>query len=89
MANTAMGFTRVTVPISTKAIADMGGVVSGFATPANYVSVGALRARLAAANATYYTTAKLDHLTVNDMVFAVRSIDDKTTICDYMPTSTA
>jgi hypothetical protein len=89
MANASMGFTRVTVANSLKAVPDMGGVTSGFATPANYVSVGSLRSRLAAANGTYYTAAKLDQMTVNDMVFALRSIDDKTTICDYMPTSTA
>lgn len=58
-------------------------------TPANYMSIAALRSRLGTVNAGYYTTAKLDQMTVNDMVFALRSIDDRTTIADYMPVSTA
>lgn len=45
-------------------------------TPANYSSVGAKRARLAAANPTYYTSARLDDMTDNDMTYALRTIDD-------------
>lgn len=74
---------------SLKAVAGQLGTASGLNTPVNYSSVGAMRTRLAAANGAYYTTARLDALSVNDMIWALRSIDDKTTICDYMPTSTA
>jgi hypothetical protein len=35
-----------------------------------------MRARLAAANASYYTTERLDRMTDNDMVFALRVLDD-------------
>lgn len=45
-------------------------------TEANYVDVAALRTRLAAINGAYYTTARLNEMTKNDMVFAVRSNDD-------------
>lgn len=45
-------------------------------TPANYADVGALRTRLTAINATYYTAARLNSLTKNDMVSAVRLADD-------------
>jgi hypothetical protein len=39
---------------------------------ANMDSVSAMRTRLAALNPTYYTTAKLDAMTVNDMIFALK-----------------
>lgn len=45
-------------------------------TTINYNDVAALRARLIALNAPYYTTARLDALTKNDMVYAVRLADD-------------
>lgn len=66
-----------------------GNANSELNTPNNYTSIGNMRVRLAAANGAYYTSQKLDQMNVNDMVFALRSIDDKTTIADYMPTSTA
>jgi hypothetical protein len=58
-------------------------------TPLNYTSVQTLRNALTAANGTYYTSVVLDRLSVNDMIFALRSIQDRTTIADYMPVSTA
>jgi hypothetical protein len=84
-----MGSSYPLLANSLKAVSDMGGTGSGLNNASNYVSVLAMRTRLAAANAGYYTTAKLDQMTANDMVWALRSIDDKTTISDYMPTSTA
>lgn len=89
MANLTIKIPNLNFPNSLKAVADLGGITLGLTTPANYISVGAMRSRLAAANAGYYTNAKLDQMTVNDMVFALRSIDDRTTISDYMPVSTA
>lgn len=50
------------------------------ATPANYASINALRARLAAIDAGLYTAAYLNTMTVNDMVYAVRLSDDADTI---------
>jgi hypothetical protein len=38
----------------------------------NLDSVNAMRTRLAALNPTYSTAAKLDAMTVNDMVFALK-----------------
>ena len=35
-------------------------------------SVGEMRARLATINGTYYNTARLDAMTKNDMVYAIR-----------------
>lgn len=43
---------------------------------ANYKDVAALRARLTAINAAYYTTGRLNDMTENDMVYAVRLNDD-------------
>lgn len=50
------------------------------ATPANYASITALRTRLNAISATSYSSARLDTMTVNDMIYAVRRNDDSTTI---------
>lgn len=55
----------------------------------DYVSITSLKATLAAYDAFTYTTAALDAMTVNDMVFAVRSIQDPTTIANYMVAQTA
>lgn len=45
-------------------------------TSVNYTDVGSLRTRLAAIDAGYYTSARLDNMTKNDMVYAVRLADD-------------
>lgn len=49
---------------------------TGLATPANYADTGSLRSRLAAINAGYYTSARLNNMTKNDMIYAVRVNDD-------------
>lgn len=51
-------------------------VASNLGTPGNYGSVNALRTRLAAANGAYYTTGRLNQMSKNDMVYALRTIDD-------------
>ncbi len=43
---------------------------------ANYASVAALRARLAAISPTSYSTSRLNTMTKNDMEYAVRLADD-------------
>lgn len=53
-----------------------GQAASALATPANYVSDAALEARLTAVNGAYYTTARLNQMTLNDKVMAVRLADD-------------
>lgn len=42
----------------------------------NYNDVADLRTRLAAANGAYFTAARLNGMTKNDMVYALRVIDD-------------
>ena len=49
-------------------------------TPANYWSIGAMRTRLTAISGTTFTAARLDAMTENDMVFALRNNDDPTSI---------
>lgn len=46
------------------------------ATSANFADVQALRARLTAINAGYFTAARLNNMTKNDMVYAVRLNDE-------------
>ncbi len=48
---------------------------AGTADASNFSSVAGLRARLTAINATYYTAARLNLMTKNDMVYAVRLTD--------------
>ena len=40
----------------------------------NMLSVSDMRTRLTALNAGYYTTARLDAMTVNDMLYALRDV---------------
>lgn len=63
---------------STAASAVSGTTV--LATPLNYNDITKLRARLAAINAGRYTSAYLDTLTLNDMIYALRTLDDPTGI---------
>lgn len=63
---------------STAANAVSGTTVLG--TPLNYVDITKLRARLTALNAGRYTSAYLDTLTLNDMMYALRTLDDPTGI---------
>lgn len=53
-----------------------GSTGSPVTSPFNFNSVAGLRSRLTAANAGYYTTARLDNMTKNDMVYALRTIDE-------------
>lgn len=70
-----MADTDIEYNLTSKA-AVQGTATSEFATPANYASTSALRTRLAAINGGYYTAAKLNNMTKNDMVYAVRLNDD-------------
>jgi hypothetical protein len=60
--------------VDKRRVAGQAGI--NVSTPANYASVAAMRARLIVLNSTYYTTTRLDKMTVNDMVFAIRGFDD-------------
>lgn len=89
MADSQNGFPFLGFPNSLKAVAGQLGTSSGMNTIANYGSVAALRGALNTANGTYYTTTRLDQMTVNDMVFALRNMQDPTTIASYMTASAA
>jgi hypothetical protein len=89
MANTQTCAPEINIINSNRAVAGQLGGASNFTTPLNYSSVTALRSALSTANAGYYTSAKLDQLSVNDMVFALRNIQDPTTIANYMTNSAA
>lgn len=56
------------------------GVTSGVATPANYASISALDTRLLAISGTTFPQTRLDQMTMNDKVFALRSLDDAATL---------
>lgn len=56
--------------------AGRGGTVVIPATSTNYDDVASLRARLTAISATSYSPARLDIMTENDMIYALRLADD-------------
>lgn len=89
MANVQTSPVNLRIVNSKRAVAGSLGGASNFTTPANYVSVDGLRTALSTANGTYYTTTRLDSMTVNDMVFALRNMQDATTISSYMTNSAA
>ncbi len=80
MANTQMGPINTRFVNKIKAASDMGGNDTDLATPLNYTSVSAMRTRLAAISGTTYSSANLDIMTTNDMVYALRVNDDSGTI---------
>ncbi len=47
---------------------------------ANYGSIKTLKTRLQALNGTYYTNARINTMTKNDMIYALRSLGDATGI---------
>lgn len=57
--------------------ASSGNIVG---TPANYFSETSINARLTAINATLYSAANLDKMTLNDKIYALRVLDDSGTI---------
>lgn len=64
-----------------KVVADPGDangnpVLAGVGDASNYASVAGLRARLTAIDAAYFTATRLNGMTKNDMVYAVRVNDD-------------
>ena len=79
MANIQMGQINSNFTSARKAVPGIDGT-GNVTTPANYSSINAMRTRLAAAQPSYYTTAQLDAMTTNDMVYALRTIDDVSTI---------
>jgi hypothetical protein len=58
----------------------VGNQAANTATPANYASIAAKRARLNAISATSYTAARLNSMTENDLDYALRLNDDPTSI---------
>ena len=77
MANVMLGSPDINFTNSLKAVADMGGGDTDLTTPVNYSSLTAI-------DAVTYSSANLDTMTINDMVFALRNEDDPKTIADYM-----
>ena len=74
------------LPVVANGDADSPSNLSGTIDPQggfinnDYQSIAALRTRLAAIDAGYYTADKLNEMSYNDMVYAVRVNDDATTI---------
>lgn len=50
-----------------------GSAATVLAEDANLKDVASMRARLAVLDAAYYTSVRLNQMTINDMVFAIRT----------------
>lgn len=53
-----------------------GNSANNYTTDANFADINAMRTRLAAAAPASYTTARLEQMTKNDMLFALRQLDE-------------
>lgn len=53
-----------------------GQVAPVISAPANYVDLNTMRTTLNTANSAFYTTARLNQMTKNDMVYAMRLLND-------------
>lgn len=58
---------------------DTAGDQTGY-NDADLQTIATMRSRLAAINGTYYTAARLNEMTFNDMVYAIRLNDNAGTI---------
>lgn len=77
MANTQLGSIDLDFTNARKTTPGAGADIT---TPANYASITAMRARLTAISGTTYSSANLDVMSVNDMIYALRVNDDATSI---------
>lgn len=57
-----------------------GSSTNNITTDANFADIGALRTRLTAISGTAYSSANLDKMTRNDMVYALRLADEAASI---------
>jgi hypothetical protein len=89
MPNTQIGIIDLDFVNCRRAQSDMGGSGSNLAVVGDYGSIFALDTKLAALNGTYYTQTRLDSMTSNDKVFALRNMQDATSIASYMTNSSA
>lgn len=69
---------------SLRAVADTGGDTDDLTDPSDYTTVATMDTFLSTFDSDTYTAAVLAKMNINDKVFAVRSIQDPTTIADYM-----
>lgn len=78
-----LGFAAASIGDSATNRSNMNG---GTSTPPtgldidNMDNIAAMKTRLAAIDGTFYTTARLNTMTVNDMVYAIRTNDNASTI---------
>jgi hypothetical protein len=74
---------------SLRAVDGNGGSGDQLTDPSDYSNITNLDAFLNAYDEFTYSTEQLQIMNVNDKIFAVRSIQDSTTIADYVTAQTA
>jgi hypothetical protein len=66
--------------IDKRSVSKAGSNAVSIGTSANYSDVNAMKTRLAAIDGAYYTTARLNQMSENDMVYAIRQADDAASV---------
>jgi hypothetical protein len=85
MAQTQFGdIVDVSFTNSLRAVADMGGDTEDLTDPSDYTTVATMDTFLSTFDSDTYTADVLAKMNINDKVFAIRNIEDPTTIADYM-----
>lgn len=74
---------------SLRATASLGGDTDQLSDPTDFQTVATLDAALKGFDAFTYSDAQLQLMNTNDKIFALRSIQEKTTISNYHPTQVA
>ena len=80
MANIQIGTQEFCIPDKRRTAVAVLASTNSLTTPLNMDSISALRTRLAAIDATFYSSARLDAMTLNDMQYAVRTADELASI---------
>lgn len=80
MADSAQGFLHGFVDIRRNNKGQQTTALGTEQSTANYNGVPTMRTRLAAINGAFYTAARLNQMTSNDMVYALRLSDDLASI---------
>lgn len=76
MAGAVLGEVQEFVDKRKSTAANAASSTSLLGTPLNYTDITKLKARLTAINAGLYTAARLNTMTLNDLIYALRTLDD-------------
>lgn len=80
MADLQIGNKQGVAAVAGKNINGGDDAQTGYNEGGNATTIAAMRTRLAAINGSYYTAARMNSMTENDMLYAIRQNDHASTI---------